>query len=301
MKNFLLLIGILLAGTSVEAQLNFSDRAGQCGINHRYLSSLLGGGVSFYDFNQDGLDDLSLANAQGDPVQFYQNMYGHFMLLSPLVDNEDEVKQLLWVDFDNDGDQDLFLATYYGLNRLYENTGDLQMTDITLAAGLPTFNTQTFGACFGDYDRDGWVDLYFSVRNDGADDEHLFFRNNGNQTFTNVTESTQTADTGGRPFCSGFLDYNQDGYPDIMVINLYPFYAQLWSSPPLEHHWVKVSLQGVISNRNGIGTRLECYANGRYQQLYTQCGNGFIEVKQRKAVLLVLIFTSCLLASIICY
>nr|WP_169433315.1 FG-GAP-like repeat-containing protein [Lewinella cohaerens] len=440
MKNFLLLVGILLAGTSVEAQLNFSDRAGQCGINHRYLSSLLGGGVSFYDFNQDGLDDISLANAQGDPVQFYQNMGGHFMLLSPLVDNEDEVKQLLWVDFDNDGDQDLFLATYYGLNRLYENTGDLQMIDITLAAGLPTFNTQTFGACFGDYDRDGWVDLYFSVRNNGADDEHLFFRNNGDQTFTNVTESTQTADTGGRPFCSGFLDYNQDGwpdiytahdrmgnkntllenqgdgtflntgaaagadiaidamsvtigdynndtlidiyvtnivngnnllhnngpnedgqytfsevaaasgvgfyqdswgavfldadndcdldlyvsgsvagsdvtsaafyqneddgtfsepdlgfigdttqsynnaigdynqdgYPDIMVINLYPFYAQLWSSPPLEHHWMKVSLQGVISNRNGIGTRLECYANDKYQQLYTQCGNGFL-------------------------
>lgn len=440
MKNLLIIIGILLIALPVMAQLNFSNRASQCGINHRYLSVLAGGGVSFYDFNQDGLDDLSLANAQGDPVQFYQNMGGHFMLLPPFVANEDEVKQLLWVDFDNDGDQDLFLATYYGLNRLYENTGNLQFTDITLSAGLPTFNTQTYGACFGDYDRDGWVDLYFSVRNQGADDEHSLFRNNGNRTFTNVTESSQTADTGGRPFCSGFLDYNldgwpdiytahdrewnkntllenqgdgtflntgaaagadiaidamsvtvgdynndslvdiyctnivsgnnllqndgpnedgqyifsevaaatgvgfyqdswgavfldadndcdldlyvsgsipgsnvtsaafyqnendgtfsqpslgfvgdttksynnavgdynQDGYPDIMVINLYPFYAQLWSSPPLEHHWAKIHLRGVLSNRNGIGTRLECYANGQYQQRYTQCGNGFL-------------------------
>ena len=58
MKNFLIIIGILLSVFPAKAQLNFSDRAGECGINHRYLSVLAGGGVSFYDFNQDGLDDI---------------------------------------------------------------------------------------------------------------------------------------------------------------------------------------------------------------------------------------------------
>lgn len=440
MKNLLMLIGWLLVALPIEAQLHFSDQTEECGIDHSYLSALLGGGVSFYDFNQDGWDDLSLANGQGEPVQFYQNMGGHFQLLPPFVDNEDEVKQLLWVDFDNDGDQDLFLATYYGLNRLYENTGDLTFTDITLAAGLPSFNTQTFGACFADYNRDGHLDLYFSVRNLGAPDEHLLFKNNGDKTFTDVTDFSQTADTGGRPFCSGFLDYNQDewpdiytahdrmgnvntllenqgdgtfantgtaagadiaidamsvtvgdynndgrldiyctnidngnnlllnegandngqytfaevagpagvgfyanswgavfldadndcdldlyvsgsvsgseaisaafylnendgtfseplagfvgdttrsynnavgdynqdGYPDIAVVNIYPFYTQLWSSPPLANHWAKVKLQGVLSNRDGVGSRIECYANEEYQMRYTQCGNGFL-------------------------
>lgn len=212
-----LILSLTLIVWELQAQLHFQDVAAQKGIEHRYLSVRLGGGVSCYDFNQDGLDDITLATAFGDPIDFYLNMGGHFQLLPPLVDNEDEAKQILWVDFDNDGDLDLFVATYDGLNRLYEQTGDLTFTDITLAAGLPSFNTRTYGACFGDFDRDGWVDLYFGDRIafQPQDNRHYLFRNNGDKTFSDVSYPAAAQDTSGLQFCSGFIDYNLDGWPDI--------------------------------------------------------------------------------------
>jgi hypothetical protein len=369
-------------------------------------------------------------------------MNGNFIRLPDLVPTEEEAKQILWVDFDNDGDQDLFVASFNGVNRLYEQTGPLEFTDITIAAGLFGFHTDTYGACFGDYDRDGWVDLYYGVRLPASQggDQHVLFHNNGDGTFTNLTAESNTADGGGRPFCSGFIDYNNDlwpdiytahdrfnnpntllenqgdgtfinqgeaagaaiaidamsvtlgdynndgffdilctntqagtnllhnngpnengqytftetgiaagvgfygigwgssffdadndcdldlyisgasigsdvvsaafytnendgtfsqpmagfvgdttstynnatgdfnndGYPEIAVINTYPFHTQIWSSATGNNNWVKLKLQGLESNSNGIGSRIECYSDGRYQQRFTQCGNGFM-------------------------
>lgn len=226
-KQTLTLMGCCIAVLSFS-QAFFTNMAQQAGIEHTYVGNS-GGGVSFCDFDGDGLDDITLATGFGEALYFYRNKgNGSFEKLFPLVTHTDEAKQLLWVDFDNDGDKDLFVATFSGANRLYQNQGNLQLVDITLAAGLPlNAANRSFGACFGDYDRDGWLDLYVGERKFpqtlGPNENHLF-RNTANLDgsglwFSEVSQATGTADTGRIPFCSAFFDYNGDKWPDIYTAN----------------------------------------------------------------------------------
>ena len=202
----------------------FVDVATDLGITHSYQSSLSGGGVSFCDFDQDGLDDLTLATADNAYIQFYRNTGSGFeqMPYAVFIDNTEEAKQLLWVDYDNDGDKDLYIATYGGSsNRLFRNDGLPVFTDVTAEAGLPTSTNRTFGACFGDFDRDGWLDLYYGIRVPfmPGENRHFLFRNNADGTFSEVTESSNTVAQATLPFCSAFFDYDNDRWPDIYTAN----------------------------------------------------------------------------------
>jgi hypothetical protein len=184
---------------------------------------MVGAGISAADFNNDGLDDLTLASVAGEFISFYTNDGKNFRKIEPLVSNTDEVKQILWVDFDNDSDKDLYISIYGGYNRLYENVGNLELVDITLKSGLSSDLHKGYGAIFGDYNRDGWLDLYYSSR----DYDNIFsekntnklFKNNADGTFTDITAESGAADIGKIPFCSIFFDYNNDDWPDIFTAN----------------------------------------------------------------------------------
>ena len=122
--------------------------------------------------------------------------------------------QPVWIDFNNDGLSDLFVATDFGISPLYKNNGDGTFTDVTFKAGLcvngPSSN---MGVAAADYDNDGDVDLY--VTNGGKND---FWRNNGDGTFTDVVRDLN-ADDLGYGWGVGFLDANNDGRLDIFVVN----------------------------------------------------------------------------------
>jgi len=213
---------IFLLPSILLGQILFENKATQAGIDHFYDVPGIAGGVSFFDFDDDGWDDITLASEKGQPIAFYKNNNGIFQKLSPLVDHEEESKQVLWVDFDNDGDKDLYVATFDGANRLYKNTGNLNLVDITFESGLPLDEHRTFGACWGDYNRDGWLDLYYGERKfpiGVIPNENRLFLNNADGTFTEKTLSSGTQDPGRIPFCSSFLDYNNDGWPDIYTAN----------------------------------------------------------------------------------
>ena len=93
-----------------------------------------------------------------------------------------------FVDFDNDGDSDLFVtSTRFGTNspddefyrnRLFKNTGNLNFTEITSQSGLPTTTLGTYGASWGDYNNDGFLDVFISNRDEG--NRNYLFKNNGN-------------------------------------------------------------------------------------------------------------------------
>ncbi len=206
----------LLFITTASGQ-QFTSLAGQYGISHLYGEGTAGGGISFADFNDDGLDDLSLATSTGEPVHFYQNTGNGVVKVSLLPDLKGEIKHLLWVDFDNDGDKDLFVTMADDYNRLFVNDGSLSLTDETAERGLPIEKYTSFGACWGDYNRDGWLDLYVGVRRierDGLPNISRLFQNKGGR-FEEVTLASGTEDGGKTPFCSSFIDYNNDKWPDI--------------------------------------------------------------------------------------
>lgn len=126
-------------------------------------------------------------------------------------------------DYDNDGDLDLYLVNSGDLpdeghestvtSALYRNNGDCTFTDITSEAGADNKGNYGVGAACGDYDNDGDPDLY--VTNFGA---NVLYRNNGDGSFTNVTE---TAGVGDPMWGSSatFLDYDRDGNLDLYVVN----------------------------------------------------------------------------------
>lgn len=150
-------------------------------------------------------------------------------------------------DFNNDGHPDIYVSNFGG-NRLYRNNGDGTFTDVAQAAGVQAGNWST-GATWGDYDRDGRLDLFVpgyvhidatemaaaatggvnafctfrgapvmcGPRGLKGEPDHLF-HNNGDGTFTDVSEKAGVADKSGYyGLSSVFLDINNDGLPDLLV------------------------------------------------------------------------------------
>jgi hypothetical protein len=117
-------------------------------------------------------------------------------------------------DYDNDGDLDVFLVQSRGRSRLFRNnlaeTHSLSFTDVTDASGIVT-NGYGMGVATGDFDNDGFVDLY--VTSFGTSQ---LFHNNGDGTFTDVTKRSGTA-VAGWSVSAAFFDYDRDGFPDLFV------------------------------------------------------------------------------------
>lgn len=219
------LLYILISSYSgdVLGQLAFDEVRDDLGVIHRLSEGTIGAGVSVHDFNGDGLDDITLGHTGGG-ISFYINTGDGFDRISPLVDNREDVKQINWVDYDNDGDLDLYVAANDGISRLYQNMGDLQFADATEESGLPLNVHFGYGACWGDYNRDGWLDLYYASKGVIGDPDAIrsynrLFMNNADGTFSERTEESGTADDDKLPFCAAFLDYNNDMWPDIYIAN----------------------------------------------------------------------------------
>jgi hypothetical protein len=117
-------------------------------------------------------------------------------------------------DYDNDGDLDVFLVQSKGRSRLFRNnlieTGTLSFSDVTDAGGITT-SGYGMGVATGDFDNDGFVDLY--VTSFGTSQ---LFHNNGNGTFTDVSKASRTA-VAGWSVSAAFFDYDRDGWPDLFV------------------------------------------------------------------------------------
>jgi len=125
-----------------------------------------------------------------------------------------------WIDYNNDGYQDLFLVNGCTMelwkqkecppSRLYRNNGDGTFTDVTARSGLD-HRGWGMGACVGDYDNDGFDDLYVTYYGG-----NVLYHNNGNGTFTDVTDKAGIRGHGWGMGCA-FGDYDSDGYLDLYV------------------------------------------------------------------------------------
>lgn len=221
MKKYLTIIIVFGLHLAMCAQVYFEDRAAVLGLNLSTGDTYLGNGVSFFDYNQDGWDDITLATGEGEKVRFFKNVFGSFVEEFLLENSEAyQTKQINWVDFDNDGDYDLFITSDTNGNKLYQNDGNLGFTNITESAGLPTNNMFTYGASWGDYNNDGFLDVFISNRDEfNLLVPNFLYQNNGDGTFTDVSLEAGIKTTSDMSFCAAFFDYNNDGFQDIYVAN----------------------------------------------------------------------------------
>jgi hypothetical protein len=127
------------------------------------------------------------------------------------------------VDYDKDGDLDLFATTGgttgVGTGRLYRNDGNGVFTPITTGQ-LPELTSNSTGAAWGDYDNDGFPDVFVCRLNNSFEQTlpSFLFHNNGDGTFTRIEKSPFTDDTGYAVSCS-WGDYDNDGWLDLIVTN----------------------------------------------------------------------------------
>lgn len=278
--------------------------------------------TNFVDINNDGNLDLWACHDVDQSHPYRNDGNGNLVLDYTLfpTSNEGGNYATIWTDYDNDGDIDMYEAKCRGgaavndpkrINLLYQNDGTGIYTDVAPAAGVDD-HAQSWSTAVEDFDNDGDLDFLLS----NISDTNKFFLNNGDGTFTDIYASTgiaaqvgswelQAADfnndgwvdflwqngkelyinnhdltfTGyDLPFSEGAIgDLNNDGFLDVqMGTNVY-----YNSGNP--NKWFNVALEGIDSNRNGIGARVELYGAWGKQIREIRSGQGFSHMSSMKA------------------
>ncbi len=196
-------------------------------------------GVSIGDIDGDGFDDLYVCQPGGLPNRLYRNRGdGTFEDITEAsgVGVIENTACALIVDVDNNGRQDLIVVRSAGpMLFLNEGRGKFRQKADAFQFANPPQGTFT-GAAVADYDRDGWLDIYFClyVYYQGTDQykypspyydaengpPNFMMRNNRDGTFRDVTAETGLNQNNTRySFCCGWSDFNHDGWPDLYVVN----------------------------------------------------------------------------------
>ncbi len=216
---WLISVALLVLAVGPALGQEFVDVSKQAGV----ADDGLGKGVAFADVNNDGFVDLYVSNKGGSNKLFLNNGDGTFKDVTATagagIDSPGFTMGSVFGDYDNDGDVDLYLATggQYEIesNRLFANNGDGTFTDVTAAAGVG-LKEFTYSASFADYDNDGDLDLYCA--NYGVGAKNVLFANNGDGTFTDVTDAAGVGDKSWS-WMGVWSDVDNDGDVDLYVVN----------------------------------------------------------------------------------
>lgn len=169
------------------------------------------------------------------------------------MDDNSQSWATVFEDFDNDGDFDSFTVNHDFTNRFMQNDGSGNFTDIIDQTGIDPYDLGAWECYAADFDNDGFVDILSEM-----DDELLM--NNGDLTF----------DYNYSPFSSGGIgDMNNDGFLDCIRGNT------LWINDGNDNNWVKVDLEGIVSNKDGIGARVEIHGDWGVQIREIRSGQSF--------------------------
>lgn len=219
LTNALVLGAALLFVPGSVIAAGFADVSAPAGV----ADDGLGKGVAFADINNDGLMDLYVSN-KGGANRLYLNQGGTTFVdvagtAGDGVDHPGLTMGSVFGDYDNDGCVDLYLATggTYEIepNRLFKGNCDGTFADVSEAAGV-ALKQFTYGASWVDYDRDGFLDIYCA--NYGVGAKNVLYRNNGDGTFTDVTDMAGVGDPSWS-WMGIWADVDSDGWPDLYVVN----------------------------------------------------------------------------------
>lgn len=278
--------------------------------------------TNFVDIDNDGHLDLWACHDVNQNHPYRNDGNGNLLFDYSLFPTSAEGGNYatIWTDYDNDGDIDMYEAKCRGgalpddpkrINILYQNDGSGTYTDKAAVAGVND-NAQSWSTAVEDFDNDGDIDFLLS----NISDTNKFYRNNGDGTFTDIYESTgiaaqvgswelQAADfnndgwvdflwqngkelyinngdltfTGyDLPFSEGGIgDMNNDGFLDVQIG------GNVYYNSGNANKWFNVALEGIDSNRNGIGARVELYGSWGKQIREIRSGQGFSHMSSMKA------------------
>jgi hypothetical protein len=174
--------------------------------------------ANWIDVNNDQFLDLYITNSEGSLENLYYENQGDGQQINnlPITDDVLPSRSIDWIDYDNDGDSDLFITNESNNNNsLFRNDGVNNFTQIENIAIVQDNNTSA-GSSWADIDNDGDFDLF--VANWDGENNQLFLNNGGD--FVEQINSP-IASGGGSSFGSSFGDMNNDGYLDLIVCNSY--------------------------------------------------------------------------------
>ncbi len=245
--------------------------------------------ANWVDYDNDGDSDLYITNEGSQANEMYRNEGGILQLVTEniRINRAYSTMSSNWGDIDNDGDLDLFLANsgYFSEspNALLRNEGDGTFSRIT-EGDIGTIAGCNFGSNFGDVDNDGDLDLILTSAFCNSDrlQDQLFLNDGTGQLYASSEWSQQSPALAS--YGAAFGDLNQDGFLDLVIAHCknntsspQPANA-LWLNQGNDNHWLRICLEGQLSNRSAIGARVWVYdeINGmprqQLRELSTQSG-----------------------------
>lgn len=246
---------------------------------------------NFADIDGDGWPDLLIAADWLSSRVFLNRGDGTFADVTDdeVITDENGMGAAVG-DYDNDGDLDWFVTSIYSQppvadgtksgNRLYRNAGDGTFEEVSEAAGV-RIGYWGWGACFGDFDNDGHLDIFHvnGFRTNPTSDVWLtdpsrLFLSNGDGTFTESSASVGLEDTGqGRGLTC--FDFDRDGDLDLFVANNSQAPAFYRNDGGNARNFLNVRLRGDGGNRLAVGARVEVTAEGVTQMREVAAGSNF--------------------------
>ena len=248
---------------------NVSVSSGAGNLGNKILA------ISTIDYNNDGWEDIYIANDRRfGNTMLRNNGNGTFTDVSVITGTNltMDAMGLSVGDFDNDNDLDIYISNGEEGNAFLRNNGNGTFTDIAADLGM-SVNKICWGNNFLDYDNDGDLDLFISSSGGNPYRENMLFRNNNNGTFTRVTGSG-VDNTHYLSYGNAIGDFDNNGYIDIAVLNDFEP-CLLWKSSGGVNKWIKLKLEGTISNRDAVGSRIYVYRNGSRFLRTTHCGQSY--------------------------
>lgn len=217
----------------------------------------------FTDFDNDGDSDVFISKCSGPPCELIRNdgngVYTNISATAQVNVTPIQTWSSAIADFDNDGDMDIIITASAGTHRFFRNelntsnSVEEAYTNITVGSGWDTNTSTNIDNIAYDFDNDGRVDVL------GAGGKIMF--NQGNNVFAPVNYPGISVGAVG--------DLNNDGFLDIQNGTTIRY------AVPNANNWVKVTLNGIQSNKNGIGARIEIYGAWGKQIRDIRSGEGF--------------------------
>jgi len=212
--------------TGILTENSYDDKSMWDGAYQLFDTGPIGTGVAIGDYDNDGRPDLFVINKTGHN-KLFRNLgnwkFEDVTEKAGVAGPADAWSQgVTFVDINNDGLLDIYVCRFAAPNLLYINQGDGTFREMAHAYGLDIKDCSNMAA-FCDYDRDGWLDVFLQTNlldpaKNPVGQANYLFHNNGNGTFTNVTE--EAGITGmAQGHSVVWWDFDNDGWPDIYVAN----------------------------------------------------------------------------------